>query len=110
LKHLQKLILCGARCDGGSIDFTKNRNCYKIHAADPDDDIVDMWAAHHMDVARSYSRIDYNNDKWNQFYKSLQLIFEIENNLKDLDVIKIDIDKIKEEMFKSMDIIEEDLN
>ena len=32
------------------------------------------------------------------------------NNLKDLDVIKIDIDKIKEEMFKSMDIIEEDLN
>ena len=45
LHHLQKLILCGARCDDGSLDFIENKKCYKIHAADPDDDIVDMWAA-----------------------------------------------------------------
>ena len=71
LKHLQKLILCGAYCEGGSIEFIENRKCYKIHAADPDDDIVDMWAAHHMDVARTYSRINYNNQNWKKLYKSL---------------------------------------
>ena len=41
LHYLQRLIQCGARCDGGSIDFIENKMCYKVHAADPDDDIVD---------------------------------------------------------------------
>lgn len=75
LHHLQKMILCGARCDGGSIDFVENRKCYKIHAADPEDDIVDMWAAHHLDVARSYSRVNYGNGNWLKLYESLQVIF-----------------------------------
>ena len=87
LHHLQKLILCGARCDGGTIDFIENKNCYKIHAADPDDEIVDMWAAHHLDVARSGAKINYNNQTWKNLYESLQIIFKAERELRNSDLI-----------------------
>jgi hypothetical protein len=39
----------------------------------------------------------------------LQLIFQVENSLKDEDVVRSD-DSIEEQMFKGMDKVEDDLN
>jgi hypothetical protein len=40
----------------------------------------------------------------------LQLIFQVENSLKDEDLIRSDFDSIKDQMFKGMDKVEDDLN
>lgn len=69
-----------------------------------------MWAAHHMDVARNYSRINYNNTNWEKLYKSLQLLFQIEALIKEQDIVKVDYENIQKQIFKEMDEVEEELD
>lgn len=63
-----------------------------------------------MDVARNYSRINYNNTNWEKLYKSLQLLFQIEALIKEQDIVKVDYENIQKQIFKEMDEVEEELD
>lgn len=64
-----------------------------------------------MDIAISYSKINYDNTNWRKLYDSLQALFQLEYNLRNSEIIADnDIDELKDKMFESMDAAEESLN
>jgi len=58
-----------------------NPNCYKILTFDEEDDVVDLYASLHHQVAEVHSKHDYATSDWKQFYSSLALIFDFEDQL-----------------------------
>ena len=62
-------------------DIYKNKNCYKILTFDEEDDVVDIYASLHHQVAEAHTKIDYNNKEWKQFYQSISLLYDIEDRL-----------------------------
>lgn len=74
------LISCKWRMN--NVDgFLENKNCFKIHCCDVDDDVIDIFAAHSTAIARYHCKIDYGTLEWGQFYESLNFIFDMENEL-----------------------------
>jgi hypothetical protein len=55
--------------------------CYKIITFDNEDDVIDTFASLHNAVATIESTYDYNNSIWKKFYKSLELLFQLENDM-----------------------------
>jgi len=85
--NIFKMLTCWLKLNNGPREFVENRNCYKIHCFDQDDDIVDIFSSHHHEIAKSYSRINYDTDDWKKFYESLQFVFEIERELHFSEII-----------------------
>lgn len=71
----------------------KNEKCYKIHTFDQNDDVVDVFSSTHHGISAKCSSIDYNDSNWFKFYKSLNFLYEIENEL--FSIIENDEDDIK---------------
>ena len=69
-----------------SIGFLENKNCYKIHCADQNDDTVDVYSSHHHEVAKRASRVQYNTAGWMKFYEALKLVFNIERELYEAEM------------------------
>lgn len=85
----------------------ENKACYKIHCCDQNDDVVDIFSSNHHDIAAEYSKIDYNNEDWQKFYRSLCFLVQIESllygslqlNMKDInEKIVSEIDKMEERL------------
>jgi len=54
--------------------------CFKILTCDPLDDVVDNYSALNVGVAMKYAVKQYDEPKWKQFFDSLYLMHEIEDN------------------------------
>ena len=48
---LYRLLSCGIRVNN-SEGFLGNKGCYKINTFDENDDVVDVYSAHHQEVAK----------------------------------------------------------
>ena len=48
--NLYRVLSCKWYADNGD-GFLDNKECYKIHCCDPDDDTVDVFSSHHHEVA-----------------------------------------------------------
>ena len=74
-------IISNFWCVNNGEDIYKNKNCYKILTFDEEDDVVDLYASLHHQVAEVHSKTDYNQKEWKQFYQSLSLLFDLEDRL-----------------------------
>jgi len=81
--------------NNGPIEFIENKECYKIHCFDQDDDLIDIFSSHHHEIAKSFSRINYQTEDWKKFYESLKFIFEIERELFQSEIIAGDIQELQ---------------
>ena len=82
---LYRMWTCKWKQDN-SIGFLENKNCYKIHCADQNDDTVDVYSSHHHEVAKRASRVQYNTAGWMKFYEALKLVFNIERELYEAEM------------------------
>ena len=74
------LISCKWRAN--NVDgFLENKNCFKIHCVDVEDDIIDIFASHITAVSRNFCQIDYSTLEWKYLYDSLNFIFDMEKEL-----------------------------
>ncbi len=55
--------------------------CYKIVTSDPNDDVIDNYANLATGVAIKQAQHTYETKKWNLFFESLCMIYDIEQNL-----------------------------
>lgn len=78
--NLYKVLSCKWYANNG-VGFIENKNCYKIHCFDENDDIVDVFSSHHHEIAAKHSLIQYDTEDWQRFYESLKFIFELESEL-----------------------------
>lgn len=78
--YMYRLLSCKWRAN--NVDgFLENKQCYKIHCFDQNDDVIDVFASHHHGLSAKCSQIDYRTEDWEKFYESLKLVFEMENEL-----------------------------
>jgi pimeloyl-ACP methyl ester carboxylesterase len=74
LLSLYRLLSCKWRAN--NVDgFLENKYCFKISTFDQNDDVVDIFSAHHQEIANHFSKHDYRGIKWQKFYESLKLLF-----------------------------------
>ena len=78
--NLYRVLSCKWYANNGD-GFLENKDCYKIHCFDENDDIVDVFSSHHHEVGARHSLIQYNTDDWQRFFESLKFIFELESEL-----------------------------
>ena len=72
-----------------------------------------MFASHHHEVARHTCNINYNTNEWKLFYDSLQIVFEIEQELTRVYFDEMNCgtrDDILEKMQSMMDMAERRMN
>jgi len=104
------MLTCFLKLNNGPKEFIENRECYKIHCFDQDDELIDIFSSHHHEIAKSFSRINYQTEDWKKFYESLKFIFEIERELHFSEIISGDITELQKRMFDELDETEYQLN
>ena len=82
---LYRMWTCKWKQDN-SKGFLENKNCYKIHCSDQNDDTVDVFSSHHHEIAKKASRVNYNTAGWKKFYEALKLVFNIERELYEAEI------------------------
>ena len=65
--------------------------------------MVDIFSSHHHEIAKNYSRINYDTRDWRKFYESLQFVFQIERELFDSKIIQARRDELKSRMLDELD-------
>ena len=94
-----KLFTCAFKLNNGPREFIQNKQCYKIHCFDQEDDIVDIYSSHHHEVAKNYSRVKYDTVDFKKFYDSLKYLFEIEHELFQSELVQENADNINDKMY-----------
>ena len=105
-----KLFTCAFKLNNGPREFIQNKQCYKIHCFDQEDDIVDIFSSHHHEVAKNYSRVKYDTVDFRKFYDSLKYLFEIERELFHSELVEENQTTINDKMYEQLDEAEKRLD
>ena len=57
IRTIFRFWTCWWKVNNGAAEFLNNTNCYKIHCFDLNDDVVDIMASHHHEIAKNFSQM-----------------------------------------------------
>jgi hypothetical protein len=49
--------------------------------------VIDVFSSHHHEIAKNFSKQNYDTPIWKKFYESLQFIYEIEREMSCSEII-----------------------
>lgn len=99
-----KFLSC--RWKANNVEKFSESNCYKIHCADPEDDVIHHYASQYVGIAGELASHEYNSKIYHNFWLSLKFIFETERELYS-SLLTQQRQRATDEMLTAIDITEE---
>ena len=69
--------------------------------------MIDIFSSHHHEIAKNFSKQNYDTPIWKKFYESLQFIYEIEREMSCSEIILNSTSYINERMHKNINLAQE---